>query len=59
MRTNFRNYKNVFALSVDRLGGNLLRPALAVHLCRVNQATGTRLPSGDVAGFMVGLNVPF
>src|SRR4029453_18198700 len=38
MRINLRNHKNTLALSVDRFGDNLLRPAVAVHLRSVNQA---------------------
>src|SRR5437773_7164152 len=38
MRTNFRNHKNALALSVDRFGGNLIQPAVTVHLLSINQA---------------------
>src|SRR4029453_14608778 len=38
MRINFRNYENIFSLSMNRFGDNFLRPAIAVHLRSVNQA---------------------
>ena len=37
MRINFCNHENTLALTVDCLGDNLLRSAVAVHLRSVNQ----------------------
>ena len=44
MRINFRNYKNILVLSVDRFADNLLGPAVALHLRSVHQ-THTKLDS--------------
>src|SRR5262245_9849820 len=38
MRINFRNYKELSALSLDRFADDFLCSAVTVHLCSVDQA---------------------
>ena len=49
MRINFRNHKNAFALSVDRFGDDLLRPAVTVHLRSVIRLMPSSIPKHSAA----------